>query len=225
MQVSKDLSQLLLSSDSLKALSKSSGASQPQVKKIVSAALPIMLSGMKTNAKSDKSGAKSLLTALNSHSGDDISDISSFFSAADADDGDKIVSHVLGGSKQNITKALASKSGATKGEVGSILALLAPALLTAVGNQASSSNTSASGLDSLLGTLMGSSSNSSNDDDDGVGLDDIASILLGSSGSGSGSGSVLGSLLGSSSNSSSSSSSSGSGNLLNLLLNVFGDDD
>lgn len=202
MKVSGSLTKQLLSDDSVKTLSKNSGATNKQVEKVVSAALPILMQGMKNNSKT-KTGAESLLSALSSHAADDTSDISAFLKNADAKDGDKIVKHVLGGSKTDIEKALAKKSGASGTEVKSILSNLAPVLLSLLGSEAQSSNTSSSGIGSLLGGLLGAEEEE--EEDSGIDVGDIASLLLGGS-------------------SNSNSNTSSTGGILNLLLKVFGDD-
>ena len=70
---------------------------------------------------------------------------------ADADDGDKILNHILGGNYGNVMNQLAGQSGMSEDQVSSVLANIAPALLSGV--SAANTQQQSSGAGSL-GSLM-----------------------------------------------------------------------
>ncbi len=200
MDIQKLLSELL-SADSVKGLSKASGASQKDVKKVVAAVLPSLLGGAKAQAESGDT-AEGFTQALSDHAKDDTSDIKSFLANVDLEDGAKIIGHLLGGNQENTTKAVSAQTGVSAKKTGNILSSLAPLLMSLLGQQ-TGSDSSGSSIGSLMGSLLGNV--------------DITSLLGGLLGGGSGNssgsmnlGSLLGGLLGGSSKPSSSKPSSSS---------------
>ena len=85
----------LLSGDGVSAISKRTKLSKEDVANVLSAGVPILLTGMKRNSATD-AGAKSLCGALSDHSTADVSNPGAFLKDADLDDGKKILGHVLG---------------------------------------------------------------------------------------------------------------------------------
>lgn len=201
MDIQKLLSELL-SADSVKGMSKASGASQKDVKKVVAAVLPSLLGGAKGQAEGSDT-AEGFTQALSDHAKADTSDIKSFLANVDLDDGAKIIGHLLGGNQENTTKAVSAQTGVSAKKTGNILSSLAPLLMSLLGQQTGSDN-SGSSIGGLMGSLLGNV--------------DITSLLGGLLGGGSGNsssakpnlGSLLGGLLGGSSKPASSSSSSSS---------------
>ena len=134
-----DLLNLLASglgtSDSISALSGKTSTSQDQATMALLSALPSMLGQMKTNA-STQQGASSLMNALNQHDLSKLSnaDIVSLIKNADEEDGAKILDKIYG-SKENTAAAqasLAKQSGISTAQMAKIMAIAAPALLTAI---------------------------------------------------------------------------------------------
>ncbi len=200
MDIQKLLSELL-SADSVKGLSKASGASQKDVKKVVAAVLPSLLGGAKTQAEGSDT-AEGFTQALSDHAKDDTSDIKSFLANVDMEDGAKIIGHLLGGNQENTTKAVSAQTGVSAKKTGNILSSLAPLLMSLLGQQ-TGSDSSGAGIGSLMGSLLGNVDITSL----------LGGLLGGSSGNSSGSmnlGSLLGGLLGGSSKPSSSKPSSSS---------------
>lgn len=158
-----DLSSIasLLSGGGISQISQAVGAKEDQVTSAVTAALPALIGGMKQNASTEE-GAASLAQALTDHTGADTSNISSFLGGVDLTDGAKIVSHVLGGKEKATTAAIAEKSGLSSSKVSSILAMVAPLLLSLLGKkkEETSSASNSSGLTSLLGGVLGGSGSS-----------------------------------------------------------------
>ena len=134
-----DLLNLLASglgtSESISHMSGKTSASNDQVTSALLSALPSMLGQMKTNA-STQSGATSLLGALNQHDLSKLSneDIVSLIKNADEKDGVKILNHLYGSqAKTEAAQAsLAKQSGVSTAQMAKIMAIAAPALLTAV---------------------------------------------------------------------------------------------
>ncbi len=186
MDIEKLLGQLL-SSDALKGLSKASGASKTDVKKVISEVLPDLLSGAEKQAKSADT-AEGFTKALSDHAKVDTSDIKSFLKNIDLADGAKIIGHLLGKNTSSTTKAVSQKTGVTSEKTGNILASLAPLLMSLLGKQTGSDDSS-SDIGDLMGSLLGSV--------------DVADLL--------------GGLLGSSSKKTTKKTSSTQGNLTNVL--------
>lgn len=151
-----DLSQIagsLLSGDSLKGLSSLTGASNSDVKKVLSSALPALLNGATEQAK-DKKTAESFATALAQHAKDDTSDLASFLGNVDLKDGAKIIGHLLGSGKEEIVKKAAKASGVSENKTADILSAIAPMLLSLLGQQAEEDDDKDSGVGSLVGALL-----------------------------------------------------------------------
>ena len=134
-----DLLNLLASglgtSESINHMSGKTSASNDQVTAALLSALPSMLGQMKTNA-STQTGATSLMSALNQHDLSKLSDadIVSLIKNADEKDGVKILNHLYGSqAKTEAAQAsLAKQSGVSTAQMAKIMAIAAPALLTAV---------------------------------------------------------------------------------------------
>ena len=134
-----DLFNLLASglgtSESINHMSGKTSASNDQVTAALLSALPSMLGQMKTNA-STQTGASSLMSALNQHDLSKLSneDIVSLIKNADEKDGVKILNHLYGSqAKTEAAQAsLAKQSGVSTAQMAKIMAIAAPALLTAV---------------------------------------------------------------------------------------------
>ena len=78
----------------------------------VKAAVPVIVGGLAANAKTSE-GEKALEGALKKHSGKKVSSVDDI----DTEDGEKIVSHVFGSKKNEVTAAVADKSGNATQEI------------------------------------------------------------------------------------------------------------
>lgn len=188
-----DLSQVLFNSllgdSSLKTLSKNSGASQDQVQQVMGLALPVLMKNMQSNA-STKKGETSLAKALADHGTDDVSNISAFLANVDLEDGNKILSHILGKNKETVEEDIADQTGLTSTQTSGILANVAPLLLSLLGGSllggqskgsaTSSSNGLAGGLAGMLASALFGGGSSGSSSGGGGGLEDL---LIGSLGS------------------------------------------
>jgi hypothetical protein len=151
------LMQTLLSKDSLKNIESVTGASEKEVKNVLTSALPSLLNGAQSQA-TNQDTAEGFVGALADHAKVDTNDISSFFNGIDLTDGGKIVGHLLGDSKAETTKKAASSAGVSTKKSGNILSAAAPLLMSLLGQQTASSSESnnASGIGGLMGSLLGS---------------------------------------------------------------------
>ncbi|WP_100612397.1 DUF937 domain-containing protein [Confluentibacter lentus] len=191
----------------------SNETNQPQSKTqdILTMALPVLMAAMKRNAATPQ-GAEGLMSALNSkHDGSILDNLGGLFSGGVGndvmEDGSKILGHVLGGKQQNVQMAISQKSGIDANSVAQILKVAAPILLGVLGNQAKKQNVNnPSGLESLLGDMLGGNSNKNEQsflesildaDGDGSVIDDVAGMVLGNSNQKKGGlGGLLGGLFG-----------------------------
>lgn len=103
-------------------------------------------------------------------------------------DGAGILKHILGNSENQVTSALSKKAGVDAQSVTKILQIAAPILLGYLGQQKRQNNVSSqSGIESLLGGLIGGGKSNQNDlltslldrDGDGNIIDDVAGMLGG----------------------------------------------
>ena len=172
----------LLDKNTLSALSGAAGVSQNDAQSVLANALPQLLSGANTQATSANT-MDSFLGALMQHSKDDSSNVNNFFKNVDLSDGDKIVKHLLGDNKKEVTKSVANNAGVDSNAVSQVLSAAAPLLLTLLGKQLISNakqeqpkQQTAQGAD-LLSALLGGgqTAKASNNAD----LASLAASLLG----------------------------------------------
>ena len=119
----------VLQGDGVATLSQATKSDEAKVNAVLADALPVLVGKMSDNA-STKDGAASLNKALNDHRTGGTIDVASFLKTADSEDGEKILSHILGSDKDAATKALSQRSGLSSKKVSSILSLVAPLLLS-----------------------------------------------------------------------------------------------
>lgn len=156
-----NLLQLLLSTmannNSVNSVSQKTGIGAALVKKLIVAAIPLLIKYMTKNASS-AGGAQSLLGALTQHTSN--RSMSQQIDEVDEEDGDKIITHILGDDKSAVVKELAAETGASSEQVTRGLASIAPALLSGLSAAATSAAqkpaNNALDLSSLLGMFAGS---------------------------------------------------------------------
>ena len=147
----------MMTQSSVNNLSGKTGTSQSAIMKLLPLAIPILIKYLTIpilikyltkNAQSQQ-GALSLLGALTQHKNTNSMELQ--LADADADDGDKILNHILGGNYGNVMNQLAGQSGMSEDQVSSVLANIAPALLSGV--SAANTQQQSAGAGSL-GSLM-----------------------------------------------------------------------
>ena len=142
----------LLSGSGLSAISRRTKIKREDVAKVLTAGIPALVGGMNRNV-SQRNGGDALTRALNDHSAANISDPAAFLKTSDLQDGKKILGHVLGEDQDALAEEISRATGVTKGKTLTILAIVAPLLLTLLGNQ--NNQSSGGGLLGLLGGLLG----------------------------------------------------------------------
>jgi len=190
----------------------SNQTNQPQNKTqdVLTMALPVLMAAMKRNAATPQ-GAEGLMGALNSkHDGSILDNLGGLFNGGSSNDvmtdGGKILGHVLGGKQQQVASTLGAKTGMDANSVAQILKVAAPILLGVLGSQAKKQQVNnAGGLENLLGSMLGGSSNKSEQsflesildaNGDGSVIDDVAGMVLGGSQKKGGLGGLLGGFFG-----------------------------
>ena len=159
-----DLTSLLgafLGGQSTSGISQATGTSSADVSSILAAALPALLGGANQQA-SNASTADSFAQALMDHATANTSNVASFFSNVDTEDGAKIVNHLFGGSSNATIKSIASEAGVTQKQASSVLSAAAPYLMSLLGQQTSAETKKAttqaaktSTTTSLMSSLLG----------------------------------------------------------------------
>ena len=147
----------MLSEESIDGLGAKADASPEEVRSVLGNALPLLLSGANAQATNQET-ASGFVGALQQHSQDDASNLSSFLGNVDLGDGAKIIAHLLGANTAAQTQTVAQQANVSQAQTGNILSAAAPLLLTLLGQQAAGSQQSnnAAGIGSLMGSLMGS---------------------------------------------------------------------
>ncbi len=190
-------------SEAVDNISRTVGADSSVVNTAIQYALPAILGGLANNAATPQ-GAQSLDQALaNDHDGSLLNNLgglgSKIFGGQEAAppprqaDAGGILGHILGGSQGQVAQEVSNQSGLGAGQVAQILMMLAPIVMSYLGQQKQQQGVRAEGLGGLLGGLLGgaqpqqaSSGNAMLDmatnmldsDRDGSAMDDIASMAF-----------------------------------------------
>ena len=142
----------LESSGGLGQMSRSTGVDEGDVAKVLSGALPALMSGLARNTES-ADGAAGLLSALDrDHDGSVMDDLAGFLAGAGAaDTGSGILRHTFGDKQGQVESALSRTSGVDQGSISQILAMVAPLVFGYLGKQQRENNLDAAGLAGMLG--------------------------------------------------------------------------
>ena len=162
--------------ESAEAISRKTGVSKSLVGMLISAALPLLIKKLTSNASS-QTGAASLLGALSQHT--DTSSIANQISNADTADGNAIIGHILGSDQAATVSQLASQTNLSEDQVSSVLGNIAPALMSSL-SAANTENVQANvqsleqqsakpagGLASSLGGFLGGGSSNASSSNSG----------------------------------------------------------
>lgn len=186
-----DLLQGQLSDDMVDRLSQQiGGADRQQTAVAANSIVNVLLSALNKNAQ-DPGGASSLASALDrDHDGSILDDVIGMISGQVRPqnermvNGSGIVKHVLGRKTDNVIDMVSRMSGLDKNRSGSLLTMLAPIVMGALGRQKRQQNLDTGGLSGLLNKTVKSqkSQNAQMDlisrfldqDGDGSVIDDLA---------------------------------------------------
>lgn len=147
------LAGVLLSSDSINGLSNLSGVSGKDVNSVLAAALPALLNGANDQAKG-KDTTEGFANALAQHAKADTKDVTGFLGNVDLADGAKIIAHLLGAKKEDVTDSVAEETGVSNDKTATILSAVSPLLMSLLGQQADEDDNKNAGVEALLGALL-----------------------------------------------------------------------
>ncbi|HSE97038.1 MAG TPA: DUF937 domain-containing protein [Blastocatellia bacterium] len=159
------------------------GTDQGTTANAVQAALPMLLGAMAQNSSTSE-GSSSLLSALDrDHDGSVLDDLAGFLGGYNTGPGQGILGHVFGDRLGAVESAVSRSSGMDLGRVASLLMMLAPIVMGALGQSRRQGEVNESSLpDILAGATRQTASNSPMSDmlsqmldsnRDGSSLDDI----------------------------------------------------
>jgi hypothetical protein len=183
-----DMLQQRLSTDAVHQISNRIGADAGTTGNAIDAALPLLISAMARNA-GDTNQAQSLARAVSDdHDGSILDDVPGYVSRASEKPGAGILRHVLGGRQQAVQHGLSQATGLDAGKAGTLLTMLAPLVMGAVGRAKRESNLDSGGVSTLLTSeeehlkqsapgVMGALSRFLDQDNDGSVMDDVSGML------------------------------------------------
>ena len=144
----------VLSGDNVGQISQAIGADESSTSNAIQAALPMILGGLANNSSSEE-GASGLLGAIDrDHDGSVLDDIGGLIAGnigGGAGNGAGILGHIFGGQNDTVAQGVSQASGLNMGQVGPLLAILAPIVMGAIGRSRQSSGVGAGDLAGLLG--------------------------------------------------------------------------
>jgi len=183
-----DMLQQRLGGDAVNQISSRIGADPGTTGNAIDAALPLLISALARNT-SDTGRAQSLASAVsNDHDGSILDDVPGYVSRASEKPGAGILRHVLGGRQQAVQTGLSQATGLDAGKAGTLLTMLAPLLMGAIGRAKKEKSLDAGGLSTLLTGeeeqlkqtapgVMGALSRFLDQDNDGSVMDDVSGML------------------------------------------------
>jgi hypothetical protein len=140
-----------LGGDVVKQMSAQLGADEGTVNNAITAALPMLLSGLAKNSANPQ-GAEALSSALaRDHDGGILDNLVGFLSSGNAGAGPNILGHIFGGKTDAMASVLGQASGLNAGSAGSLLAMLAPLVMGALGRTQRQSGLDSGGLANMIG--------------------------------------------------------------------------
>ncbi len=182
-----DLLQQTLGGNATNQIGQQVGANPIQATSAIATALPLILAALSRNASTPQ-GAQALHQAVtNDHDG---AALDQPVQSTDTADGAAILGHVLGDKQQAAAEAVGRTSGLDAGQAASVMAMLAPLVMGALGRIQSQQGLNPGGLASMLGAehqqqaqtspgLMGLATQLLDGNHDGSIVDDITQKLGG----------------------------------------------
>jgi len=176
-----DIIKSQLGDDKVNQLSNNLGEDQGSTLSAISSAVPVLVSALARNAKTDE-GASSLAGALDrDHDGGILDNLGSLIDRPEESQGHGILKHVLGGKRPAAEEAVASKSGISLESAAKIFQIAAPIVMGMIGKKKKEDNLDGGGL---AGMLSGLASQGESDNDGGSGIGGMISGLLDRDGDG-----------------------------------------
>ena len=158
---------MMLQSGALEQVSGMLGVDDKSAESAIESVMPMLLQGMQGQMKNENTRS-GFLQALTDHSKDDTEDLKKAVKNVDTDDGAKIVKHLLGAQEEEVAAKATKKSGLDTKTILKIMAILAPILMSKMGQTAKKQTAKSSSGDmmSVVGGLL-----------DGVDAKDVVNIL------------------------------------------------
>ena len=130
---------------------KQLGISNTQGRALVNNTIPSILEGLAKNSQTPN-GAQALGKALNApqHDGRVLGNTKAFFESRNLGEGDKILKHILGDTREDIAQALATESGTDISVAKKVLAGLSPMVMGALGKAVQSNKLNTDQLGPIL---------------------------------------------------------------------------
>src|SRR5262249_23675914 len=143
-----DLVSQVLGGNATAHIGQQLGADPATTQSAISAALPMLLAGLHRNV-SQPGGADALHAALGDHDGSALDDPTATLNASNPQ-GAGILRHVLGDAQPMAQQGIAQASGLGAGQAGTLLTMLAPLVMGAIGRQQRSLGLDANGIAGML---------------------------------------------------------------------------
>ena len=182
-----DMLQQRLGGDAVNQISRQLDTDPASTRTAIAAALPMLVGALARNAQ-DPGKAGALANALGRHDGSVLDDVAGYLGRGDTGDGDGILGHVLGGKKETVQTGLGQAAGLDPAKAGTLLAMLAPLVMGALGKAQREKGLDTGGLAGMLGSeqqraadaapgVMGMLTSLLDRDRDGSVMDDIGAML------------------------------------------------
>ena len=144
-----------LDSSQIEAIAAQLGVDPAQAQGAIQQAMPLLLGGLARNAATPD-GAGALHNALGDHAGNDIGSLLGGLLGgggpqARLGGGMAILGHIFGARQDQASQGLGQASGLGAANAGQLLAILAPIVMSVLGNMSQRQGMSASGLGGVLG--------------------------------------------------------------------------
>ena len=158
---------MMLQSGALEQVSGMLGVDEKGAESAIESVMPMLLRGMQGQMKNEDT-KYGFLQALNDHSKQDTNDLKKAVRNVDMADGAKIVNHLLGAEQEEIAAKAKKKSGLDTKTILKIMAIMAPILMSKMGQTAKTETAKAGSGDMMrvVGGLL-----------DGVDAKDVVNIL------------------------------------------------
>lgn len=142
----------------IKSIADKTGIDEQKVTMAVGVALPVILAKLGKNVSSDE-GAQKLNAALDKHDGSILDNIMGAMSSGDAlSEGSKILGHILGGQKEELTTAAAEKVGVDSSQMSDIMGMLGPVVMGSLGKAKVEGGLDAASLADQIKSITGDQS-------------------------------------------------------------------
>ena len=158
---------MMLKSGALDQVCSMLGVDEKGAESAIETVMPLLLRGMQGQMKNQDTQF-GFMQALMDHSKDDTDDLKSAVKNVDMEDGAKIVKHLLGAQEEEVAAKAKKKSGLDTKTILKIMAILAPILMSKMGQTAKKETEKSSSGDmvKVVGGLL-----------DGVDAKDVVNIL------------------------------------------------